>query len=197
MNTAEKLNTEDFKDNKVVLGILKLKADVERAVELLKIQGFRNQDISVLLPQDQNSKDFTYEKSTKASEGTTVGATSGAVLGGGLGWLVGAGAIALPGIGPFIAAGPIMALLAGLGIGGTVGGVTGALIGMEVPEYEAKRYEDYLKKGGILLSVHVDNEEWSKKAKDLLNEVEAIDVSCVSESHLHHKKVEGIGTMHL
>src|SRR5206468_4762230 len=102
------------------------------------------------------TKDFAHEKHTKAPEGATTGAGTGAVVGGALGWLAGIGALAIPGLGPFIAAGPIMAALAGAGVGGTVGGVTGALIGLGIPEYEAKRYEGRITKGGILLSVHSD-----------------------------------------
>src|SRR6202171_3764792 len=137
-----------------VFGIYKSSAQAERAVDQIAAAGFSHNDISVLLPDTQSSKEFAHEKNTKAPEGTTAGVTTGGVVGGTLGLLAGVGALAIPGLGPFIAAGPIMAGLAGLGVGGAVGGVTGALIGMGIPEFEAKRYEGRLQKGGILLSVH-------------------------------------------
>ena len=154
--------------NTAVFGIYPNRTSVESAVDALKAEGFRNTDISVLFPEKTGTKDFAHEKSTKAPEGATTGAGTGAVLGGGLGWLAGIGALAIPGLGPFIAAGPIMAALAGAGVGGAVGGLTGALIGMGIPEYEAKRYEGRVKDGGILLSVHSDDSQWTKKAKEIL-----------------------------
>src|SRR5881409_5089 len=129
-------------------------------VEQLKAGGFSPNDISVLFPDKTGTKDFAHEHHTKAPEGAATGAGAGGVLGGGLGWLAGIGALAIPGLGPFIAAGPIMSALSGAGAGGVVGGITGALIGMGIPEYEAKRYEGMIKEGGILLSVHCDNSEW-------------------------------------
>ena len=129
---------------------------------------FRNTDISVLLPENEGTKDFAHEKQTKAPEGAAAGAGTGAVLGGTLGWLTGIGALAIPGLGPFVAAGPIMAALAGVGVGGALGGLTGALVGLGIPEYEAKRYEGRIKSGGILLSVHCDDSEWVKRAKKIL-----------------------------
>jgi hypothetical protein len=136
---------------------------------------------SVLFPESSGTKDFAHEKNTKAPEGATAGAGTGAVIGGGLGWLAGIGALAIPGLGPFIAAGPIMAALAGAGVGGAVGGIKGALIGMGIPEYEAKRYEGKVKDGGILLSVHSDNSEWTKKAKNILEGTNAQDISSTGE----------------
>ena len=127
--------------NTAAFGIYTSRAGVEEAVDTLKMEGFRNTDISVLFPQNVGSKDFAHQKNTKAPEGVTVGASSGAIVGGALGWLAGVGALAIPGLGPFIAAGPIMAALAGAGVGGAVGGLTGALVGMGIPEYEAKRFE--------------------------------------------------------
>src|SRR6201988_4570756 len=126
--------------NTAVFGIYRDRASVENAVDLLRQEDFRNTDISVLFPENAGTKDFAHEKNTKAPEGATAGAASGALLGGGLGWLVGIGALAIPGLGPFIAAGPIVAALAGAGAGGAIGGLTGALIGLGIPEYEAKRY---------------------------------------------------------
>src|SRR6202041_1732783 len=122
--------------NTAVFGIYRTQPDVEYAVGLLRAEGFRNTDISVLFPENKGTKDFAVEKNTKAPEGTATGATTGAVIGGALGWLAGIGALAIPGIGPLIAAGPIMAALAGAGAGGGVGGLGGALIGMGIPEYE-------------------------------------------------------------
>src|SRR6266700_578656 len=156
--------------NTAVFGIYPTYGAVDGAVESLRASGFRNEDISVLFPENVGSKDFAHEKGTKAPEGTAVGAGSGAVVGGALGWLAGIGALAVPGVGPFIAAGPIMAALAGVGVGGAVGGIVGALVGMGIPEYEAKRYEGRIKNGGILLSVHCDSSEWTKKAKTILEE---------------------------
>src|SRR5204862_7229349 len=124
--------------------------------------------ISVLLPENSGTKDFAHKKGTKAPEGATAGAGTGVVVGGTLGWLAGIGSLAIPGLGPFIAAGPIMAALAGAGVGGTVGALVGALIGMGIPEYEAKRFEGRVKEGGILLSVHSDNSDWTKRAKEIL-----------------------------
>src|SRR5271154_5744283 len=163
--------------NTAAFGIYRTQGDVEYAVDLLRAEGFRNTDISVLFPENQGTKDFAHEKNTKAPEGVATGATSGAVIGGGLGWLVGIGALAIPGLGPFIAAGPIVAMLAGAGAGGAIGGLTGALIGMGIPEYEAKRYEGRVKDGGILLSVHSDTSEEIKKAKEILERTGAQDIS--------------------
>ena len=168
--------------NTAVFGIYTGRTTVENAVDALRAGGFSNNDVSVLFPDNQGTKDFAHEKSTKAPEGATAGAGTGALLGGGLGWLVGIGALAIPGLGPFIAAGPIMAALAGAGVGGAVGGLTGALIGMGIPEYEAKRYEGRVKDGGILLSVHSDSSEETKKAKDILKHTGAQDISSTGEA---------------
>src|SRR5437868_2459648 len=134
----------------------KLAGDI---VDQLKLAGFSNTDISVLLPDKQGTRDFAVKNETKAPEGAAVGATTGALLGGGLGWLAGIGALAIPGLGPLIAAGPILATLSGVAIGGTVGGLTGALVGMGIPEYEARQYESKLREGNILMCIHVDDSE--------------------------------------
>ena len=168
--------------NTAVFGIYPTYANVESGVNGLKAAGFSNRDISVLFPQSSGSKDFAHEKGTKAPEGATAGAGTGAVVGGAMGWLLGIGALAIPGLGPFIAAGPIMAALAGAGVGGAVGGITGALVGMGIPEYEAKRYEGRVKDGGILLSVHSDTSEQTKRAKQILEATGAQDISSTSES---------------
>jgi hypothetical protein len=168
--------------NTSAFGIYSTRTDVERAVDALRSEGYRSTDISVLYPLNEGTKDFAHEQATKAPEGATTGAVTGAVLGGTLGWLAGIGSLAIPGLGPFIAAGPILAALAGVGAGGTVGGLTGGLIGIGIPEYEAKRYEGRVKNGGILLSVHCDDSTWTKKAKQILEETGARDVSSTGEA---------------
>jgi hypothetical protein len=176
--------------NTAVFGIYRDQLGVEEAVDALRAAGFRNTDISVLFPENQGTKDFAHEKHTKAPEGTATGAGTGAVIGGTLGWLAGIGALAIPGVGPLIAAGPIVAALTGVGVGGAVGGVTGALIGMGIPEYEAKRYEGRVKEGGILLSVHSDNSDWTSKAKDILKRTGADDVSSTGEASADFSKTD-------
>src|SRR5436853_2612901 len=168
--------------NTAAFGIYRDRISVDSAVDALRAADFRNTDISVLFPENEGTKDFAHEKHTKAPEGTATGATSGAVIGGGLGWLAGIGALAIPGLGPLIAAGPIVAALAGVGAGGAIGGLAGALVGMGIPEYEAKRYEGRVKEGGILLSVHSDDSQWTKKAKEILERTGAQDVSSTGEA---------------
>jgi hypothetical protein len=167
--------------NTAVFGIYQSSRQAENAVDRIAAAGFSHNDISVLLPDNQSSKEFAHEKNTKAPEGTTAGAATGGVLGGTLGLLAGIGALAIPGVGPFIAAGPIMGALAGLGVGGAVGGLIGALVGLGVPEYEAKRYEGRVKAGGVLLSVHCDTSDEVSRAKDLLKETGAEDISSAGE----------------
>lgn len=169
--------------NTAVFGIYQTRAAAEECVDALRRAGFRNTDISALFPDNAGTKDFALEKNTKAPEGAATGATSGAVVGGVLGWLAGIGALAIPGIGPFIAAGPILAALAGAGAVGIAGGVVGALVGFGVPEYEAKRYEGRVKHGGILLSVHCDDSHWVKRAEEILKQTGAEDISSSSEAH--------------
>src|SRR4029078_5792983 len=168
--------------NSVVFGIFSTRTQVETAVDAMKREGFRNADISVLFPQKEGTKYFALEKGTKAPEGAAAGATSGAVIGGTLGWLAGIGMVAIPGVGPFIAAGPMMALLSGVGVGAAVGGITGALIGMGIPEYLATRYEGRIKGGCILLSVHADDSEWIRKAKRIFERTGASDISSTGET---------------
>lgn len=171
-----------------VFGLYKTRSAIDNAVDQLKNNQFRNSDISVLMPDPQTSQNFAHEKGTKAPEGAATGATTGVVLGGALGWLVGAGALAIPGIGPFVAAGPILASIAGAGIGGTVGGVAGALVGLGIPEYEAKRYETAIKDGGMLLSVHADDGECADKAKRILETTGAEDISSSREKNAEPAK---------
>lgn len=168
--------------NTAVFGIYPDRAAVEEAVEHLRNAGFRNTDVSILLPENTGNKDFAHEKNTKAPEGATTGGVAGGVIGGALGWLAGIGMLAIPGIGPFMAAGPILAMLGGIGVGGTVGGIAGALIGMGIPEYEAKRYEGRVRDGGILLSVHADNSDWIRRAKETLAHTGAHDIGATGEA---------------
>ena len=179
--------------NTAVFGIYTDRSSVDRAVEAFKAAGFSNNDVSALFPENKGTKDFAHEKSTKAPEGATTGAGTGALLGGGLGWLAGIGALAIPGLGPFIAAGPIMAALAGAGVGGAVGGLTGALVGMGIPEYEAKRYEGRVKDGGILLSVHSDSSDETKRAKEILERTGAQDISSTGEAQRREKNCASPG----
>ena len=167
--------------NTAVFGIYSNRTSAEEGIESLKANGFRNTDISVLFPENVGSKDLAHEKSTKAPEGVTAGAGSGALIGGVLGWLVGIGTLSIPGLGLFVAAGPILGLLAGAGAGGTVGGIIGGLVGLGIPEYEAKRYEGRIRKGGILLSVHCDSSQWSDRAEKILEQTGAEDISTASE----------------
>jgi hypothetical protein len=168
--------------NTAVFGIYSSVSGAEGAVAKMKDAGFRNADISVLFPENVGTKDLAFVKGTKAPEGTATGAASGGVIGGALGWLLGIGALAIPGLGPFIAAGPIMAALAGVGIGGALGGLTGALVGMGIPEYEAKRYVGLVKDGGVLVSVHADDSKWTKLAKEILERTGASNISSTGES---------------
>jgi heat induced stress protein YflT len=167
--------------NKSVIGLVSTEAEASRIVDELRRAGFSSDDVSALFPDKQGTRDFAHEKNTKAPEGAVTGAGAGGVLGGGLGLLAGIGAIAIPGLGPFIAAGPIMAALSGAAVGATVGGITGALIGLGIPELEAKRYESKVKDGNILLSVHVENGDEQKKAKEILERSGATDVTAAGE----------------
>jgi hypothetical protein len=168
--------------NTAVFGIYATPGTAEAAVDHLLTKGFTNSAISVLLPDDDSTRAFAHEKSTKAPEGTTTGATAGGVVGGTLGLLAGVGLLAIPGVGPLIAAGPIVAALAGVGVGGTVGGIVGALVGMGIPEYEAKRYEGAVKGGGTLLSVHCGTSEQVDVAKAALKDTGARDIASTGEA---------------
>jgi hypothetical protein len=176
-----------------VFGIYPSLSSADNATDSLIRSGFIAADISALLPENLGSRQIGTEKSTKAPEGAAAGAGSGAVLGGALGLLAGVGALAIPGVGPLIAAGPIMAALAGVGVGGAVGGFTGALIGLGIPEYEAKRYEGRMQKGGVLLSVHCDTSEEIKRAKELMKNTGADDISSTGESSADYAVVDQQG----
>ncbi len=175
--------------NVAVFGIYATPGLAEAAVDHLLARGFNNADISVLLPDDESTRAFAHEKHTKAPEGTATGVTAGGVIGGTIGLLAGIGALAIPGVGPLIAAGPIMGALAGLGVGGAVGGIVGALVGMGIPEFEAKRYEGAVKGGGTLLSVHCDTSDEIHLAKTALQDTGARDISATTEAGSPH--VEG------
>ncbi len=166
---------------KAVFCLCRDESQASRIVDDLKQAGFSNNDISVLLADKSGTRDFAHEKNTKAPEGAATGAGTGGVLGGILGWLTGVGALAIPGVGPFIAAGPIMATLGGAAIGAAAGGLTGALIGLGIPEYEAKRYEGKLKEGNILVSVHSDNGDETRRAKEIFARAGADDISATGE----------------
>jgi len=176
--------------NTSVYGIFSTREQLETAVKAMKAEGFRAEDISVLLPENYGNKDMATSKATKSPEGAATGGVAGAVAGGVLGWLAGIGALAIPGVGPFIAAGPIMAALAGMGAGAVLGGATGALAGIGIPEYEAKRYEGLVKRGGILVSIHCDDSNWTSRAKRLLKEHGADDISSASEAHADYAKTD-------
>jgi hypothetical protein len=167
--------------NTAVFGIYATPATAENGVDHLLTLGFKNEAISVLMPDDDTTRAFAHQKNTKAPEGTTAGVTTGGVIGGTLGVLAGLGALAIPGIGPLLAAGPIVAALAGVGAGGVVGGLIGALVGMGIPEYEAKRYEGAVRNGGTLLSVHCDTSDQISLAKQGLRDTGAHDIASTGE----------------
>jgi hypothetical protein len=168
--------------NKAVFGIATSEEQAERIANQLKAAGFSGNDISVLFPDKTGTRDFAHEQNTKAPEGAATGAGAGGLLGGGLGWLVGIGALAIPGVGPFIAAGPIMAALAGAAVGAAAGGLTGSLVGLGIPEYEAKQYEGKILKGNVLISVHTEDSKEVDKAKEIFKREGAQDISYTGES---------------
>ena len=174
---------------KAVFGIAKTESQAITIADQLKAAGFSENDISVLFPDKQGSRDFAHEQHTKAPEGAVTGASGGAVLGGALGWMVGIGALAIPGLGPFIAAGPIMAAMAGAAGGAAVGGLTGALVGMGIPEYEAKRYEGKVRNGNILMSVHTEDSAERDRAKKIFEAGGAEDISYTGESSVPKDRV--------
>lgn len=176
--------------NIAVYGIYRDESHASSAIDRMVEAGFRSEDISVLFPDNTGTKDFAHEKNTKMPEGVTTGAAAGGAIGGTLGLLAGIGTLAIPGLGPFIAAGPIMGALAGIGAGGAVGGMVGALVGMGVPEYEAKRYEGLIKKGSVLVSVHCDNSDWEDRAKKLMESTGAEDISSAGEASADYAKTD-------
>ena len=177
---------------KSVIGIAKTQSEAIVIADNLKAAGFTSNDVSVLFPDKQGTKDFAHEQHTKAPEGAATGAGSGAILGGALGWMVGIGALAIPGLGVFIAAGPIMAALAGAAGVAAVGGLTGALIGLGIPEYEAKRYEGKVKDGNILLSIHTEDSKERDRARKILEEGGAQDISYTGETSVPKEQGSGL-----
>ncbi len=169
---------------KAVFCIAQSEAQATTIVDELKAAGFSNNDISVLFPDKAGTKDFAHDQQTKAPEGAATGAGTGGVLGGALGWLVGIGALAIPGLGPLVAAGPIMAALSGAAAGAAVGGLSGALIGMGIPEYEAKRYEGKVKDGNILVSVHTEDSTERDRVKEIFTRAGADDISYTGEARV-------------
>lgn len=175
------MNDHQVNHHQAVYGIYSSQLQLRDATKSLRASGFRDNDVSVLLPDDSENSELAVEKNTKAPEGAAVGGASGAVLGGVLGWLAGAGVLVIPGIGPFIAAGPILGMLSGAGAGGAVAGIAGALVGMGIPEYEARRFESRIKNGGILLSVHCEDDGWAERATRILERTGAFDISSSGE----------------
>ena len=173
---------------KAVMCIVPNQTQAEVIVSQLQSAGFSNNDISVLLPNKQGTKDFAHEHNTKAPEGAVAGVGAGGVIGGTIGLLAGIGALAIPGLGPFIAAGPLMAALSGAAAGATVGGVTGALIGMGIPEIEAKRYEGKIKGGNLLISVHTENSDQLKRAEGIFKTAKAEDICATTEASVPKAK---------
>lgn len=173
---------------KSVFCLARDEAQACRIVDELRSAGFSSNDISALLPDKTGTKDFAHEKGTKAPEGAITGAGTGGVLGGVLGWLAGIGSLAIPGVGPFIAAGPIMAALSGAAIGAAAGGIVGTLVGMGIPEYEAKRYETKIREGKILLSVHSENSDETKRAKEIFERAGAEDIATAGEESVSDKE---------
>ncbi len=171
-----------------VICIVPLESQAARIVEALRTAGFLNSDISILMPDESGVRDMGHEKHSKAPEGTSTGAGAGALFGGALGWLAGIGALAIPGVGPLVAAGPIMAALSGAAVGAATGGVTGGLIGLGIPEYEAKQYESKLHEGNVLISVHTESEEQIKTAERIFKENGAKDVHRSAETPVKQNK---------
>jgi hypothetical protein len=167
---------------KSVFCIARSETQAGEIVSQLKAVGFTSDDISALLPDRTGSKDFAHEHHTKAPEGAVAGGSTGAILGGALGWLAGIGILAIPGLGPLIAAGPVMAALSGVAVGAAFGGIAGALVGMGVPEFEAKRYEGKIREGNILISVHCENEEATRKTRQIFEQADAEDIATGSEA---------------
>jgi hypothetical protein len=167
---------------KAIIGLVSTESQAQILVDQLESAGFARDDISALLPDTRGTRDFAHENNTKAPEGAVAGVSAGGALGGTLGLLVGIGALAIPGLGPFIAAGPLMAALSGAAVGAAVGGLTGALIGMGIPEIEAKQYEGKIKNGNILVAVHAEDGKEAARAKEIFKRIGADGVAAVGEA---------------
>jgi uncharacterized protein YcfJ len=177
--------------NRVVIAIVDAQVQAENILARLTQQGFVESDISFILPDKSGTRDFAVEHNTKAPEGAVAGGLTGGVIGGTIGLLAGIGALAIPGLGPFIAAGPLLAALSGSAAGAAVGGLTGTLIGLGIPEIEAKKYEGKLAGGNILVAVHVDSSDEEKRAKEVLHREGAHDISSTSEASVPRAKAVG------
>lgn len=173
---------------KSVFAIANSRTQAERIVDSLRVAKFSSNDISVLFPDKDTTRDFAHEKNTKAPEGAVTGASTGGVVGGALGWIAGIGALAIPGVGPFIAAGPIIAALSGAAVGAAVGGIAGGLIGLGIPELEAKRYEGKIREGNLLISVHTDNSDQIDLAKKIFKDAGAEDITTANEASTPSEK---------
>jgi uncharacterized membrane protein len=173
---------------KSVFCLARNEAQACRIIEDIKAAGFEENDVSVLLPDTTSTREFAYEKGTKAPEGAVTVAGTGGIVGGVLGWLAGIGALAIPGLGPFVAAGPLMAALSGAAVGGAAGGLIGTLVGLGIPEYEAKRYEARLREGRILLAVHTESAEQSKRVKEIFEHAGAEDIASSGEERVSDRE---------
>jgi hypothetical protein len=163
--------------------LFKDRGSFDNAINALRAAGFRNSDVSAILPdRDLTTRDLAHEVHSKAPEGAATGGGAGAAVGGVLGWLVGVGALAIPGIGPLVAAGPIVAALAGAGALGAAGGLVGGLVGAGIPEIEAKRYAGRIREGGLLISVHCDDKDWAERAREVLKATGGHDIVSTSEA---------------
>ena len=178
---------ENAMSKKAIFGLVQNEIQASDIVENLGAAGFSNTDISVLFPDKTGARDFAHEKHTKVPEGASAGAGAGLAIGGTLGWIAGIGVLAIPGVGPFIAAGPLMAALSGAAVGGVIGGIAGALIGMGIPEFEAKRYESRIKGGNILISVHTEDSDQADKAKRIFETAGAEDIATAGEAPVSEK----------
>lgn len=191
--------------NNSVFGIYRDRPNMEEAIEKMRAAGFRGTDISVMIQENLGSKDFAHEKNSKAPEGAVAGALAGGILGGVLAWLIAAGIVSIPHLNLLVTAGPIVATLAGIGALGALGAIIGALAGSTSPEYEARRFEGRTKHGGVLVSVHCDNGEWVKRARQLLRDTGAEDIAAAGEAHADFsvsdkptpRLREGVGTVHI
>jgi uncharacterized membrane protein len=184
----QNFNSKEASMAQAVFCLIETRGQAEEIVDELKSAGFRKDQISVLLPDKSDTKEFAKKKHTKAPEGAATGAATGGVVGGVLGWLAGIGSLTIPGLGPFIAAGPLAAALAGAGAGAAVGGLTGALIGLGIPEAEAKEYEKKIKQGNALVSAHSNDPEQCERAEEIFERLGARDVSYIQESDVPYRE---------
>ena len=180
--------------SKAVICLANTEVQAEAIVRRLDEVGIPKSDVSALFPDKSGSRDFAHQHNTKAPEGTAIGASAGGVTGGVLGLLAGIGTLAIPGVGPFIAAGPIMAALSGAAVGAAIGGIAGALIGLGIPEFEAKQYEAKIKKGNILISVHATDGDAVHRVKDIMKQAGAQDITSTGEASVSNdERLSSVG----